>query len=80
MALVRCFEKGEINITRLNYAMIIMIPKEEEGKTLKKFRLISLINCSFKIFVKALNTRLESICNRLFAPNQTAFVKGRFIL
>jgi hypothetical protein len=47
---------------------------------LKKFRPISLISCSFKVFAKALNTRLERICNRLLAPNQTAFVKGRYIL
>jgi hypothetical protein len=80
IALVRGFEKCEINLARLNYAMIILIPKEEEAKTLKKFRSISLINCSFKIFTKALNTRLESICNRLIAPNQNVFVKGRFIL
>jgi hypothetical protein len=44
MALVRGFEKGEINIGRLNYAMITLIPKEEEAKTLKKLRPISLIN------------------------------------
>jgi hypothetical protein len=39
-----------------------------------------LINCSFKIFVKALNNRVEQICDRLLAPNQTTFVKGRYIL
>jgi hypothetical protein len=50
MNMVKGFEKGEINIARLNYAMIILIPKEAEAKTLKKFRPISLINCSFKIF------------------------------
>jgi hypothetical protein len=66
MSLVRGFEKGEINIARLKYAMI-------EANTLKKFRLNSLINCSFKIFIKALSTRLESICNRLLTPNQTVF-------
>jgi hypothetical protein len=60
--------------------VIILIPKEEEAKTLKKFRPISLINCSFKIFVKALNTRLEKNCDRLLAPSQSAFVKGRYIL
>jgi hypothetical protein len=27
-----------------------------------------------------LNSRLERICNRLLAPNQSAFVKGRYIL
>jgi hypothetical protein len=27
-----------------------------------------------------MNNMLESLCNRLLAPNQTAFVKGRYIL
>jgi hypothetical protein len=57
MALVRGFWKREINIARLNYAMIILIPKEEEAKDLKKFRPINLINCSFKIFSKTPNNR-----------------------
>jgi hypothetical protein len=39
-----------------------------------------LINCSFKIFVKALNNRLALISGRLLSCNQTVFVKGRFIL
>jgi hypothetical protein len=79
MAMVREFEKGEINIARFNYAMIILIPKEE-AKNLNKFRPISLINCCFKIFVKALNTILEKIFDRLLAPNQFTFVKGRYIV
>jgi hypothetical protein len=35
MALVKKFEKGGINIARLNYAMIILIPKEKEARSLK---------------------------------------------
>jgi hypothetical protein len=69
MALVRGFEKREVNVARINYAMIILIPKEEEARNLRKFRPISLINCSFKIFAKTMNNRLESICGRLLAPN-----------
>jgi hypothetical protein len=80
MALVRNFEKGEANVARLNYATIILIPKEDDARTLKKFRPISLINCSFKIFSKALNNRFKPICDRLLAPNQSAFMKGRYIL
>jgi hypothetical protein len=80
MAMVKGFEKEEINISRLNYAMIILIPKEEEARSLKKFRPISLINCSFKVFGKDLNNILVAISNRLLAPNQTTFVKGKFIL
>jgi hypothetical protein len=29
MAVVKGFEKGEINLARLNFAKIILIPKEE---------------------------------------------------
>jgi hypothetical protein len=47
MAIVREFEAGRANMARLNYAMIILIPKEDGAKTLRKFRPISLINCSF---------------------------------
>jgi len=57
-----------------------LIPKEPEAKVLKKFRPISLINCSFKIFSKLLNNRMVRVADRLVATNQTAFIKGRFIL
>jgi hypothetical protein len=77
---VKGFERGEVNMARLNFARIILIPKEEGANTLKKFRPISLINCSFKIFSKALNNRLEKVCERLLSTNQTAFVRGRYIL
>jgi hypothetical protein len=78
--LVRLFEKGELNLERLNFAMITLIPIEPEAKNLKKFRPISLLNCSFKIFGKLLNNRLIAVADRLIASNQTAFIKGRYIL
>lgn len=74
------FNRGELNVTRLNYAKIILISEEEGDNNLKKFRPISLINYNFKIFAKALNNRLEKISDRLLVPNQTAFVKRRYIL
>jgi hypothetical protein len=39
-----------------------------------------MINYSFKVFAKTLNNRLQGISDRLLALNQTAFVKGRYIL
>jgi len=80
MNLVKDFESGQLNLDRINYAIITLIPKEAEAKHLKKFRPISLINCSFKIFAKALNNRLIRLAARLICANQTAFIKGRFIL
>jgi hypothetical protein len=80
MNLVRKFETGELKIDRLNFAMITLIPKEPEARTLKKFRPISLLNCSFKIFGKLLNNRLIAVADRIIVSNQTAFIKGRYIL
>jgi hypothetical protein len=80
MNLIKDFEAEKLNLDRLNYAMITLIPKEPEATHLKKFRPISLINCSFKIFAKALNNRLFKIADRLICANQTVFIKGRFIL
>jgi len=78
--LVKDFEADQLNLDRLNYAIITLIPKEAEAKHLKKFRPISLINCSFKVFAKALNKRLIKLADILICPNQTTFIKGRFIL
>lgn len=80
MALVNCFKQNSLNLDRLNFAMITLLPKEPDAKTLKKFRPISLINCSFKIFAKMLNNRLIKVASKLIASNQTTFVKGRYIL
>jgi hypothetical protein len=48
IAVVRCFEKGEFDVIRLNYAMLTLIHKEPDVKHLK-YRSISLLNCSLKI-------------------------------
>uniref|UniRef100_A0A8I6WLN0 Reverse transcriptase domain-containing protein n=1 Tax=Hordeum vulgare subsp. vulgare TaxID=112509 RepID=A0A8I6WLN0_HORVV len=47
---------------------------------MKKFRPISLSNCAVKIFSKILTNRLSPISDRLISPNQTSFIKGRYIL
>lgn len=36
MNLVKDFESGRLNLDRLNYAMITLIPKEADAKNLKK--------------------------------------------
>jgi hypothetical protein len=60
--------------------MITLIPKENDGKSMKKFRPISLLNCSFKIFTKVLRNRLARVIDRLISYHQSAFIRGRFIL
>jgi hypothetical protein len=74
------FYRGRLDIHRLNFAMLTLIPKEPEATSIRKFRPISLLNCSFKIFTKVLTNRITGILQKLIASNQSAFLKGRFIL
>lgn len=71
---------GELDLFRLNFAMITLIPKENEAKTMNKFTPISLLNCCFKIFTKVLTNRLVMNIGRLISEFQSAFVRGRYIL
>jgi hypothetical protein len=75
--MVRSFHDGELELFRLNFAMLTLIPKVEEATEMKNYRPISLLNCSFKIFSKLLTIRLDVICQRLIAKEQTAFIRWR---
>jgi hypothetical protein len=74
------FYNGTLDLHRLNYALLTLIPKELGARSMKKFRLISLCNCSFKIFSKVLTIRLGKIADRLISPQQSAFIGGTYIL
>jgi hypothetical protein len=71
---------GNLDLYKLNFALITIIPKEKDARTMNKFRLISLLNCSYKIFTKVLTNRVGQVVDRLVASNQTSFIKARYIL
>lgn len=74
------FHNGNLDLYRINCALVTLIPKVGEASNMKQFRPISLLNCSFKILSKILTLRLTSIAQRIVAPSQNAFIKGRYIL
>lgn len=76
----RDFYEGKLDLYRLNFALLTLIPKEVDARNMKKFRPIALCNCSFKIFSTVLTIRLGRIIDRLVSQQQSAFIKGRFIL
>jgi hypothetical protein len=80
MNMFRDFYEGGIDLFRLNFAMLTLIPKVEDAIDMKMFSPISLLNCCFKNFSKVLTIRLEKVSHRLVAKEQSAFIKGRFIL
>jgi hypothetical protein len=56
---------------------VTLIPKINSPFTLGDFRPISLLGCLYKIVSKVLTARLASVMDRLVAPTQSAFLKGR---
>jgi hypothetical protein len=78
--IVNDFLLGRIDISRLNFGVLSLIPKVPGADNISQFRPIALINVIFKMVSKAVATKLDPIANRVISPNQTSFIKGRFIL
>jgi hypothetical protein len=77
--IVNDFIMGRIDVSRLNYGVLSLIPKVPGADQISQFRPIALINVIFKIMSKCFATKLDPIANRIISPNQTAFIKGRLI-
>jgi hypothetical protein len=67
------FYKGDLDVYRLNFSLVTLVPKGSDACNMKQFRPISLLNCSFKMFSKLLTNRLGKVAQRLVATNQSAF-------
>lgn len=60
----------------------VLIPKTDEAEKLKfvkSYRPISLTNVDYKIFMKVLAQRLQSVVQQIVGPHQTCGIKGRNI-
>ena len=67
------------NFGILNTAYITLLPKVEAAEQPKDFRPISLVHSFAKLVTKVLANRLAGRLQHLVSPNQSAFIKGRFI-
>jgi hypothetical protein len=74
------FNKGTLDIKRLNYGLITLIPKVDNAMEMKNFRPICLLNVCYKIMTKTLNNRLSTCINKVISENQFGFVKCKYIL
>ena len=71
--------KGELSISQRR-GVITLIPKEDGSLLdLSNWRPITLLNVDYKIAAKAIAKRLELVLPDLVHPDQTGFVKGRYI-
>jgi hypothetical protein len=78
--MVQDFNRGCLDLRRLNYGVITLVPKVKEANSIKQYRPICVLNVDFKIFSRLLNERITPIADNIIGPSQTAFIKGRNIL
>lgn len=70
------FWNNQLDIKRLNYGIITLVPKTKEANTIKQFRPICLLNVDFKWFTKALTNRLVPVAQKLLGKTRQGLSKG----
>ncbi|KAE8818397.1 hypothetical protein D1007_03843 [Hordeum vulgare] len=73
------FYVGTLDMGRMNYGVITLIPKLVGAAEIRQFRPITVINVVARIFAKVCATRLSHVAERIAHPLQSAFLKGRKI-
>lgn len=56
--MVSLFYGGRLDISRLNFGSISLIPKIKDANNIKRYRPICLLNVVYKIIMKVLTQRL----------------------
>lgn len=79
MQIMYGFYEGIIDLTRVNKANVVMIPKMKTPEQVGDFRSISIINLIPKLISKVLSNQLRLKMLELISPHQTAFIQGRQI-
>jgi hypothetical protein len=75
------FYANSLDIKRLNYGIITLIPKIKDAAGIQQFRPIGLLNCIYKWFTKVMTLRLELVAKRIIHMAQAdTFIGGRNIM
>ena len=73
------FEFGEMSVSQRR-GVITLLPKEDSDELLlSNWRPITLLNVDYKIASKTIAKRIERVLPYLIHPDQTGFMKGRYI-
>jgi hypothetical protein len=75
-----CLHAGQLELFRLNFGDIVLLPKVNEAERIQQYLPICLLNVSFKIFTKVATLRLNTVADHVVRPSQTAFMQGKNIL
>ena len=78
--LLQDFQEGRLDVGRLNYGVITLVPKGKDADKIQKFRPICLLNVTLNFLTKVLVNKLTGVIQKVVKPTQTAFLKGRYIM
>lgn len=74
------FHNGTLDVSRINYGVITLLPKVNDANKIQQFRPICLLNCLYKWITKVLTLRISPFAEKLICREQTAFMKSRNIM
>lgn len=74
----RFFQTGILHLV-MNEILLVLISKVNNPISVPQFRPVSLRNVIFKIFTKAMTTRLKKLLQEVVSPFQSSFVPVRRI-
>ena len=70
---------GKMSLSQRRAVLTLLHKKGKDEFKIKNWRPISLLNIVYKIMTKVLAKRMEKVIKDLIHPNQSGFIKGRFI-
>ena len=73
------FSKGELSSSQKQAIITLTQKKDRDTRFIKHWRPMSLLNVDLKVASKELAFRMRKVIPLLIHPDQTAYVKGRYI-
>lgn len=80
LEMFRDFHQGKLDVSRINYGVITLLPKVNDAEKIQQYKPICLLNCLYKLITKVLTIMIEKVAEKLILHNQTAFMKGGNIM
>ena len=73
------FSKGVLSIEQRRGIISLIPKKDKDSRFLKNWRPITLLNTDYKVLTKVLSSRLQHALKEIIFPDQTGYIKGRYI-
>ena len=73
------YANHSLSISQKQGIITLLPKKDKDTRYLKNWRPISLLNTDYKIMTKCISSRLKRVLPYIISPNQTGFMKDRYI-